>query len=131
MPVNTKLNNATMYGRCLRSNGTAAKMYRTYENYNAKGEKVVINDSTNHFEGGHIPCKANKAFMILSKEESASKSSFSLRYEEGATTDIEFVGTEGDVLEVIETIYDLQGRKLDNITSPGIYIINGKKVFVK
>ena len=115
----------------LNSSGTAAKMYRTYENYNAEGEKEVINGSTNHFEGGHIPCKANKAFMILSKEESASKSSFSLRYEEGATTDIEFVGTEGDVLEVIETIYDLQGRKLDNITSPGIYIINGKKVFVK
>ncbi|MBO7194384.1 MAG: discoidin domain-containing protein [Bacteroidaceae bacterium] len=115
----------------LNSSGTAAKMYRTYENYNAEGEKEVINGSTNHFQGGHIPCKANKAFMILSKEESASKSSFSLRYEEGATTDIEFVGTEGDVLEVIETIYDLQGRKLDNITSPGIYIINGKKVFVK
>ena len=115
----------------LNSSGTAAKMYRTYENYNAEGEKEVINGSTNHFDGGHIPCKANKAFMILSKEESASKSSFSLRYEEGATTDIEFVGTEGDVLEVIETIYDLQGRKLDNITSPGIYIINGKKVFVK
>ena len=115
----------------LNSSGTAAKMYRTYENYNAEGEKVVVDGSTNHFKGGYIPCKANKAFMILSKEESASKSSFSLRYEEGATTDIEFVGTEGDVLEVIETIYDLQGRKLDNITSPGIYIINGKKVFVK
>ena len=65
----------------LNSSGTAAKMYRTYENYNAEGEKEVINGSTNHFDGGHIPCKANKAFMILSKEESASKNSFSLRYE--------------------------------------------------
>lgn len=30
-----------------------------------------------------------------------------------------------------EGIYDLQGRKIENITSPGIYIINGKKMFVK
>ena len=30
-----------------------------------------------------------------------------------------------------ETIYDLQGRKLDRVTSPGIYIINGKKSLVK
>ena len=28
------------------------------------------------------------------------------------------------------TIYDLQGRKIENPTK-GIYIINGKKVFVK
>ena len=32
---------------------------------------------------------------------------------------------------VFEGIYDLQGRKLDEITKTGIYIVNGKKVFVK
>ena len=30
-----------------------------------------------------------------------------------------------------KTIYDLTGRKIENITSPGIYIVNGKKVLVK
>ena len=28
-------------------------------------------------------------------------------------------------------IYDLQGRKLDKITQPGIYIKNGRKVLIK
>lgn len=43
--------------------------------------------------------------------------------------DIEDV--EEEVSPVFEGIYDLQGRKLDEITKTGIYIINGKKVFVK
>ena len=30
----------------------------------------------------------------------------------------------------VRTVYDLQGRKVDN-PSNGIYIVNGKKVFVK
>ena len=30
-----------------------------------------------------------------------------------------------------KTIYDLTGRKIENITTPGIYIVNGKKVLVK
>lgn len=36
-----------------------------------------------------------------------------------------------EVEPVSEGIYDLTGRKIDDITNPGIYIINGKKVFVK
>jgi hypothetical protein len=45
-------------------------------------------------------------------------------------------GTEIDEVEeevnpVFEGIYDLQGRKLDEVTKTGIYIVNGKKVFIK
>ena len=32
---------------------------------------------------------------------------------------------------IVEGIFDLQGRKLENITAPGLYIVNGKKVLVK
>lgn len=49
-------------------------------------------------------------------------------------SDIEDVETENETVEnnaVVEGIYDMQGRKIDEITKPGIYIINGKKVLVK
>lgn len=38
---------------------------------------------------------------------------------------------EEDVNPVFEGIYDLQGRKLNEVTKTGIYIVNGKKIFIK
>ena len=49
-------------------------------------------------------------------------------YEFTGTTGIENVkGENGKV----KTIFDLTGRRVENITAPGIYIVNGKKVLVK
>ncbi len=48
--------------------------------------------------------------------------------EEVGSTSIENVkGENGNV----EGIYDLSGRKFEQVTAPGLYIINGKKVLVK
>lgn len=52
--------------------------------------------------------------------------SYSFRFE-GATTAIENVEVENTV----KAIYDLTGRRVEAISAPGIYIINGKKVLVK
>ena len=47
--------------------------------------------------------------------------------EEGSFTGIEeLIESEG-----AKAIYDLTGRRIDEITAPGIYIVNGKKVLVK
>ena len=35
------------------------------------------------------------------------------------------------VENIVKSVYDLTGRKIENITKPGIYIINGKKCIVK
>ena len=42
-------------------------------------------------------------------------------------------GIENIVVEnaVVEGIFDMQGRKIDAITAPGLYIVNGNKVLVK
>jgi hypothetical protein len=65
---------------------------------------------------------ANKAYYI---DETGKASS--LRFVFGETTDIDDVERE----DVEDTIYDLKGRKLSEITEPGFYIVNGKKIFVK
>ena len=33
--------------------------------------------------------------------------------------------------DAVKGIYDITGRKIENITKPGIYIVNGKKIMVK
>ncbi len=45
-----------------------------------------------------------------------------------AETGIGEVDTENSK---VEGIYDLQGRKVEQITAPGLYIVNGKKILVK
>ena len=99
-------------------------MYWTYENRNADGEKETFNGTTNHNESGFVMCNANKSYLEVYTETAAS--SFGFIYN-GNTTDIDEVkGENGKV----KAIYDLAGRRLVKVTSPGIYIVDGKKVYV-
>ena len=121
--VDCRQQNVYMLGK--KNNRIA--MYWTYENRNENGEKYSVNGTTNHNDGGYVMCNANKSYMEdgATNENAVSVFGFSFG---GGTTDIEEVeGENGNV----ETIYDLQGRKLVGFGAPGIYIINGKKVLVK
>ena len=97
-----------------------AKMYWMYKEFNAAGESL---GSTN--DGGHIKCSANKIYMALPSQQQAA--SFGMRFKNPETTGVDEFGDEPEN----DVIYDLQGRKLTEITQPGFYIINGKKVYVK
>ena len=67
---------------------------------------------------------SHKAYLPASAANGAA--SYSFRFGEG-TTAIENVEVENEV----KAIYDLTGRKVNEITAPGIYVVNGKKVLVK
>ena len=72
---------------------------------------------------------AGKAYLQIPTAwlPATAQKSVSIRFDEGETTGIdELKGQSGEV----KTIYDLQGRVVENPTS-GIYIIDGKKVLVK
>ena len=124
--VDCTAQNVYMLGK--KSNRIA--MYWTYENRNAAGEKLTVGGTTNHNEGGYVMCNANKSYLEdgAQNENTVSVYSFSFR---GNTTDIDEVSDEvkGDSGNV-KTIYDLAGRRLVRVTSPGIYIVDGKKVYV-
>jgi predicted urease superfamily metal-dependent hydrolase len=44
---------------------------------------------------------------------------------------VEATGIENVEADTVKAIYDITGRKIENITKGGIYIVNGKKVLVK
>ena len=94
-------------------------MYKTKINKNANG-----GSGTTHFLNN-----ANKIYLKVTEGSSLALSSFiNFDFEDGVVTDIEEVFGNGDEHDAI---YDLQGRKIEEITLPGIYIVNGKKVLVK
>ena len=69
---------------------------------------------------------ANKVY--LPKTAGMNAASYSFRFEGEGTTGIsEVKGESGEV----KAIFDLTGRRVEAITAPGIYIVNGKKVLVK
>ena len=94
-------------------------MYKTKINKDASG-----NSGKTHFLNN-----ANKIYLKVTEGSSLALSSFiNFDFEDSTITDIEEVLGGG---EDFNTIHDLQGRKIEEITQPGIYIVNGKKVLVK
>ena len=71
---------------------------------------------------------ANKAYLPASVVPAAAQgaANFSFRFDEG-TTGIENVEVEN----ASNVIYDLTGRRVEAITAPGIYIVNGVKRVVR
>ena len=69
--------------------------------------------------------KNNSHKAYLPKAVGMNAASYSFRFP--GTTAIENVEVENEV----KAIYDLTGRKVEAITAPGIYVVNGKKVLVK
>ena len=102
------------------ANKNGVGLYLASMNKDATG-----NSGTTHFKNN-----ANKAYLPVSSLAGTIQRSADLRFDFGGTTDINDIAIEEN--NVADTIYyDLQGRRMNEITRPGIYIINGKKVLVK
>ena len=68
---------------------------------------------------------SHKAY--LPKVEGMNAASYSFRFEGEGTTGVEKVENRTEKSE----IYDLAGRRVEAVTAPGVYIVDGKKVLVK
>lgn len=108
--------------------GTVAATYVTGNAYVLgikNGEVGFYTATTASQEVGTFLNNHHKAYLPKSPD---AQNSAGFRFSFGGTTDIEEVETES---ENVKAIYDLTGRKLSEITKPGIYIVNGNKVLVK
>ena len=92
--------------------------------------QAKINKNSNGEAGDtHFLNNANKVYLKIALGSTISMSSFiRFSFEDKFVTDIEDIK---DFENGISVIHDLQGRRITEITKPGLYIINNKKVFVK
>ena len=102
-----------------------AKYYTEAGSYYALAEvDGEVGFYKDEFNGGHFLNNSHKAYLYI--PAGSNVSFFGFRGE--GTTAIDEVETEN---KNVETIYDLAGRRVSEITAPGIYVVNGKKVLVK
>ena len=65
----------------------------------------------------------------IKSSECTVNDSFQRTYSINTTlTGIREINTDTNAQKVI---YDLQGRRIEHVTKAGVYIINGKKLFIK
>ena len=74
----------------------------------------------------------NKVYYVRSSSGGSSAKGMMFEFDDtqwGDATGIENINDQRQY--DTDAIYDLQGRKIERITRPGIYIINGRKEVVK
>ena len=117
----------TVYdGNALR--GTVAATYITDDAYVlgiVDNEVGFYTATKNQQENTAWKNNSHKAY--LPKAVGLNAASYSFRFGEGTTGITEVKTENGNV----KTVYDITGRRVEAITAPGIYIVNGKKVLVK
>ena len=117
--------------------GTVASEYITEEAYVLAQKNGVIglylaemNKSVGSGANQQSAFLNNGHRVYLPKDKLVQGANFSseLRFLFPGATAVEEVEAENGSVDVI---YDLSGRKLENITKPGIYIVNGQKRIVR
>lgn len=106
--------------------GTAENEYITEEAYVLANVDDVVALYKVEMNGGVFLNNANKAYLpasLVSQAQNAKALKFNFD-----TTGMEGVKVETEGKKVI---YDLSGRRMNEMTQPGVYIVNGKKMMVK
>ena len=108
--------------------GTAAATYVADDAY----VLGIVNDEVGFYtatknQQSNTSWLNNSHKAYLPKPVGATAAYYSFRFGEGTTGISEVKGENGNV----KTVFDLTGRRVEAITAPGIYIINGKKTLVK
>lgn len=89
------------------------------------GVKNGVSTGTNNFQGAVAIARVYSAKLNAGEAQELYKAAIN-----SGTTGMAEI-TSGNSDTPVKTVYNLQGIRIDKITSPGLYIVNGKKVFLK
>lgn len=116
--------------------GTVEDAYITEESYVLSvvdGEVGLYLAQMNQLDGTAFKNNANKAYLPKGTATNLSATFYGFGW--NGTTGIDNVNGDSTAgaqnSKDRETIFDLFGRRIESINSPGIYIVNGRKVLVK
>lgn len=101
-------------------------LYKAYLEYDANGTQGTNNEYNDTNDGGYFLVEANRIYME-SADAQAQPAGFHLADPELTGLGTTELGTDGKDA----VIFDLQGRRLLRVTTPGFYLINGQKRFVR
>lgn len=102
---------------------------RGYEFSDESGDIITITvKADDNLENGIYELAMKKIELVRLDETADKPDDTTTLVTTGSSTGIEGIS---DSLTTDTTIYDLQGRRIQEITTPGIYIIGGKKILVK
>ena len=112
-------------GNALRGSA-AATYYTAAGTYYALGlVDGVVGFYKDAFNNNRFQNNSHKAYLYV--EGTQNTASYSFRFGEGTTGVDELIEQRAES----KVIFDLTGRRVEDITAPGIYIVGGKKVLVK
>lgn len=89
----------------------------------SKTEGETTTDYTKSDGGTHFKISANKIYYEYQPSAVAGAAAFRFRFNDET-------GIEELIIGEDSIIYDLYGRRLNEVVTPGIYIVNGKKIYV-
>ena len=115
-------NNGTLESSSLTGTTTARDITDQQSNYLVLGPDAEDNTKVGFYRPNGTQIPANKAYIYLA---GGSVQGLAFNFD-GATTDINSISATTDKQE----IYDLSGRRVMK-ANKGLYIINGKKCFIK
>ena len=115
-------NNGTLESSSLTGTTTARDITDQQSNYLVLGRDAEDNTKVGFYRPNGTQIPANKAYIYLA---GGSVQGLAFNFD-GATTDINSISAATDKQE----IYDLSGRRVMK-ANKGLYIINGKKCFIK